>query len=80
MTINLARGATPRSGIECKIKSALQRREAQHLDTSISCVREYIGNRGNELAYRHALFQSYRGAIAGDKRTATEGGIRRIVK
>ena len=80
-TINLARGAPPRSSsIECDIKAALQRREAQQLDTGISWVRAHICIRGNELADQHALFQSYRGAIAGDKRTATEGGIRRIAK
>ena len=32
-TINLARGMAPRSGIERGIKAALQRREAQKLET-----------------------------------------------
>ena len=83
-TMNLGRGAPPmaRSGIERDIKAALQRREAQGLDTAISWARAHIGIRGNELADKHALFQlqSLRGEIAGDRRTATEGGIRRIAK
>ena len=79
-TINLARGAPPRSGINRDVKAALQRREAQHLDTGISWLRAHIGVKGNGIADEHALFQSYRGAIAGDRCTATEGGIRRIAK
>ena len=37
------------------------------------------GIRSNELADQHATFQSFRGAIAGSRRTAT-GGIRRRAK
>ena len=57
-----------------------KKKKAQKLDTGISWVRAHIGISGNELADQHATFHSFRGAIAGDKRTATEGGIRRIPK
>ena len=78
--INLSSGAAPRSHIECEIKAALHRRQALSLDTGISWVRAHIGIRGNELADQHATFQSFLDEISGARRTATEGGIRRIAK
>ena len=44
------------------------------------CDTEHIGIRSNKLADRHTTSQSFRGAIAGSRRTATEGGIRRRAK
>ena len=79
-TMNLSRGAAPRSQIEVQIKAALRRRQALGLDTGISWVRAHIGIKGNELADQHATFQSYRGQIANVTRTGTEGGIRWIAK
>ena len=46
-------------------ETALQRREAQNLDTGISWVRARIGIRGKEFADQDATFHSSRGAIAG---------------
>ena len=81
-TINLATGAAPRPQIEQDIKTALRRRQALSLDTGITWVRAHIGIRGNELADQHATFQSWLGEVsgAGARRTATEGGIRRVAK
>ena len=79
-TINLAKGAAPRSQIEQDIKMALRRRESLTLDTGISWVRAHIGIRGNELADQHATYHSWLGEVSGAPRTVTEGGIRRVAK
>ena len=60
---NLATGHPTQSSIECRIKDALQNREAE--DTAIAWVRSHIGIPGNERADRTALFHSYLGSITG---------------
>ena len=78
--INLAKGAPPRSAIERSIKSSLCRRQALGLDTGISWIRAHIGIEGNEIADRHATFESHRGQIRGEEGIVTEGGIRQASK
>ena len=62
------------------VLTALRRRATLSLDTGISWVRAHIGIRGNELEDRHVTYLSWLGEISGARRTATEGGIRRIAR
>ena len=74
-TRNISQGAQCTSGIEIRIKRALQHLHHQGVKTYLVWVRAHIGIKGNEEADAQANLHSWKGAILRYPTTATPAGI-----